>query len=187
MSIESELLNNWINSHSSEFRTCMCKILGLWAKWLGYCGVGLMSVRANVPLGVCLVGLILVGRLLLYGEITVRSGYCLSYKCPSGYCLSGMCPWGSACRASVRSSYCADTVSLFGKIDSKNQNCLLNLKFEPRLIRKYRTQWWLSCFFLVWKFAFWVNLVQKFEIASSCSVRNLSLILDSPAVSPSLQ
>ena len=147
----------------------MCKILGLWAKWLGYCGVGLMSVRANVPLGVCLVGLILVGRLLLYGEITVRSGYCLSYKCPSGYCLSGMCPWGSACRASVRSSYCADTVSLFGKIASKNQNCLLNLKFEPRLIRKYRTQWWLSCFFLVWK--------SLFELIWS---KNLKL----PAVAP---
>ena len=37
--------------------TFICKMLSR-AKWLGYCGVGLMSVWVNVRLGYCPVGLI---------------------------------------------------------------------------------------------------------------------------------
>ena len=69
-----------------------------------------MSVRATVLLGVWLVGLMStelpsVGCcpvMLLSNRVTVRSGFCLSGKCPSGYSLSGMCPRGSVLRASVR-------------------------------------------------------------------------------------
>ena len=84
----------------------------------GLCPFGLMSVRATVLLGVCLVGLISIKLLpmgrcpvrLLSSLVTVLSGYCLSGKCPSGYCLSGMCPRGSVHRASARSAYCPDTL-----------------------------------------------------------------------------
>ena len=66
------------------------------------CPFGLMSVRATVLLGVCLVGLMSIKLLsmgrcpvrLLSSLVTVLLGYCLSGKCPSGYCLSGMCPRG---------------------------------------------------------------------------------------------
>ena len=82
------------------------------------CPFGLMSVRATVLLGVCLVGLISIKLLpmgrcpvrLLSSLVTALSGYCLSGKCPSGCCLSGMCPRGSVHRASARSAYCLDTL-----------------------------------------------------------------------------
>ena len=56
---------------------------------------------------------------------------------------------------------------LFGKFVPKNQNCG-SWNIEPRLIRICRIRWWFLWFsFVGWKYPFWANLVQKFQIVSS--------------------
>lgn len=100
---------------------------------MGYCGIGLMSVRAIALLGVCLIGLIYIELLseccrpvrLLSSRVTVQSGSC----------MPRMCSRGSVRPASVSLGYSLDTIMqtsppsvVKGEFENKKMIWRLNFK-----------------------------------------------------------